>query len=174
MLFCFCGVLVATNQRAALVKVSLLLNKDSSHSLMTGLYSRAACTQIFLYSENLIVGFVPTVCRSGRTDHLHRGSISGLSQEGLPTGDLYSHYVFHELSPGTRHGNESKFTNSHFTGASALSLLLLILFRIGKERQCSRISGRDNATDFPLACRLPHCYDQIWLPTTFATHILRV
>lgn len=58
--------------------------------------------------ENLIVAFVPTVCWSGRTDHLHCGSVSGPPKEGIPTGDLYSCDVFHKLSPGTRHGYKSK------------------------------------------------------------------
>lgn len=48
LLFCFCCVLVATNQccREALFKFLLLTNKDSSHSLITGLQrgEKRACS----------------------------------------------------------------------------------------------------------------------------------
>lgn len=124
LLFCFCCVLVATNQccRESLFKFLLLTNKDSSHSLITGLQmgekksvQRAHRKKHWLFFSPLRtspeVAFVSTVCWSGRTDHLYRGFVSNAPQEGLPARDLYSCDVFHELSPGTCHGNESKFTS---------------------------------------------------------------
>lgn len=119
----------------------------------------------FFLWELIIVAFVPPVCWSGRTDHLYCGSVSSPPQEGLSQRDLYSCDMFHKLSPGTCHGNKSKFTVVHWE--SAFLLLLLILFRKGNETWFIQITSRDNATDFPLACRQLHWDNQIWLPTTF-------
>ena len=188
LLFCFCCVFVATNQccrekpclnshyfptKAALILQSLVC-RGKSRAAFTQKEKNHIVLFWFFPLKNLIVAFVPTVCRSGRTDHLYCGPVSVSPQEGLPARDLYSCDVFHKLSPGACHGNKSKFTQQSPGRAAALPLLLLILFRKGKEARRIWIDGRDNATDFPLACWLLHCYDQIWLPTTFATHILCV
>lgn len=121
LLFCFCCVLVATNRscrQEPRLNSHYCPNKDSSHSLITCLLRQnkscmhtekdSSFVLFFSFYENVTVAFVPAVCWSGRTDHLNRGSISIPPQKGLPTRDFYSCDVFHELSPGTRHGNESK------------------------------------------------------------------
>lgn len=112
-------------QRGALFKFSLLPNKDGPHSLITRLWRQnKSCAHAeryahfkmffsFLNSLRTFFAFVPTVCWSGRSDHLYCGSVSSRPEERLSARDLHSCDVFHELSPGTRHGDKSKSVSSH-------------------------------------------------------------
>lgn len=125
LLLCFPCVLLATNQCC---REEPCLNSHycaqqrqlsfSNHWLEKTKQDLLANRDVYLFLKKMViilraVAFVPTVCWSGRTDHLYCWSLSSRPQEGLPQRNLHSCDVLHKLYPWTCHGNESKFANSH-------------------------------------------------------------